>query len=105
MGGQQPIVGAHVYLFAANTTGNAESGIAASSSNASTSLLGWHNYRQLRLCRRPYVLTDSNGAFSITGDYVCTANTQVYLYALGGNPGAGTNSAAGLLAALEVTAP
>ena len=47
-----------------------------------------------------YVLTAADGSFSITGDYTCTANTQVYLYALGGNPGAGVNSAAGFLAAL-----
>ena len=33
-GGQQPIVGAHVYLFAANTTGYGGAGIAASASNA-----------------------------------------------------------------------
>jgi hypothetical protein len=38
-GGQQPIVGARVYLFAANTTGYGGAGIAASSSNASMSLL------------------------------------------------------------------
>ena len=37
-GGQQPINGAHVYMFAANTTGNAGPGIAASTSNASLSL-------------------------------------------------------------------
>ena len=99
MGGQQPIVGAHVYLFAANTTGNAGPGIAASSSNASASLLNGTITGNSDSVGA-YVLTDSNGAFSITGDYICTANTQVYLYALGGNPGAGTNSAAGLLAAL-----
>ena len=38
-GGQSPIVGAHVYLLAANTTGYAGPGIPASSSNASLSLL------------------------------------------------------------------
>ena len=38
-GGQQGIVGAHVYLFAATTTGYGGAGIAASSANASTSLL------------------------------------------------------------------
>jgi len=38
-GGQQPLVGAHVYLFAANTTGYGGPGIAPSSSNASVSLL------------------------------------------------------------------
>jgi hypothetical protein len=91
-GGQQPISGAHVYLLAANTTGNAGPGIAASSSNASLSLLGGTGS----------VLTDASGNFSITGDYSCTPNTQVYLYALGGNPGLGTgvNPVSGLIAAL-----
>ena len=97
-GGQQPIVGATVYLYAANTTGYAGPGIAASIGNASVSLLnsgtkdGAGNY---------YVTTDSGGNFSITGDYTCpSANSQVYIYSVGGNPGAGTNSAAGLLAGL-----
>jgi hypothetical protein len=96
-GGQQPIVGAHVYLFAANTTGYGGPGIASSNSNASVSLLsGTGNSDSIGA----YVLSDSSGDFSITGDYACTPNTQVYAYALGGNPGAGTNSAAGLLAVL-----
>jgi streptogramin lyase len=61
-----------------------------------------------------YVTTDANGSFSISSDYSCTtgytqsgatstalAGTQpVYLYAVGGNPGAGINSAAGFLASL-----
>jgi streptogramin lyase len=34
-----------------------------------------------------YVLTDAGGSFSISGDYTCTASQQVYLLALGGNPG------------------
>jgi hypothetical protein len=81
-GGQQPIVGAQVYLYAADATGYGK---------ASDSLL-----------KSPgYVTTDGNGNFSITGDYTCpSASTQVYLYAVGGNPGAGINSAAGLLAGL-----
>jgi streptogramin lyase len=89
-GGQQPIVGAHVYLLAANTTGYGQPSVsllnATSTGNADS--LG------------AYVLTDANGSFTITGDYSCTPSTQVYLYALGGNPGAGVKSAAGLLAAL-----
>lgn len=89
-GGQQPIVGSHVYLFAANTTGYGGPGIAPSSSNASVSLLNSPGY----------VVTDGSGGFSITNDYSCTPDTQVYIYAVGGNPGGGTNNAAGLLAAL-----
>jgi len=81
-GGNQPIVGASVYLYAANTTGYG---------NASVSVLASPGY----------VTTDGSGNFSITSDYTCpSASTQVYLYALGGNPGAGSNSAAGLLAGL-----
>ncbi|MGA9063371.1 MAG: NHL repeat-containing protein [Terracidiphilus sp.] len=103
-GGQSPIVGAHVYLYAVNDTGYAGPGIAASASNASISLLnssgsnttedGNGNY---------YVTTDANGEFKITNDYTCSAATpDLYLLAVGGSPGGtGTsNSAATLTAAL-----
>ncbi len=95
-GGQQPIMGAHVYLLAANTTGYG---------NASVSLLTSGTGRTLDSSGGPtngfyYVTTDGSGNFSIAGDYTCTVNTQVYAYSLGGNPGSGVNSAAGLLAAL-----
>jgi len=90
-------VGAHVHLFAVNTTGYGGPGIAASSSNASISLLTTGSGSD---SAGEYVATDGNGDFTITGDYTCTAGQQVYLYAVGGNPGSGTNSAAGLLAAL-----
>ena len=100
-GGQQPISGAHVYLLAANTTGNAGPGIAASSSNLSVSLLNPAKTGNSDSIGG-YVLTDINGGFTITSDYTCTQNTQVYLYVLGGNPGVGggANSASGLMAAL-----
>jgi hypothetical protein len=104
-GGQQAIVGAHVYLFAANTTGYGGAGIAASSGNASLSLLTSGSGTTLDTSGGAtngdyYVTTDSGGNFTITGDYTCTAGQQVYLYSLGGNPGSGVNSAAGLLAVL-----
>src|SRR5579864_4090637 len=73
-GGQQAIVGAHVYLMAANTTGNAGPGIAASSSNASASLLVAATTGHSDSVGA-YVLTDANGNFSITGDYSCTPST------------------------------
>lgn len=99
-GGQSPIVGAHVYLLAANTDGYGQ--ISSSllnnvpgSTTLDTSGGATNNFY--------YVTSGAGGSFSITGDYSCTANTQVYLYALGGNPGLapGTdNAAAGLLAVL-----
>lgn len=97
-GGQQPIVGAHVYLFAANTNGNAGPGIASSSSNASNSLLHSTGYSD---SIGSYVLSGTGGVFTITAaNYSCTPNTQVYLYALGGDAGDGPNSLAGLMAVL-----
>jgi hypothetical protein len=98
-GGQQPVSQAHVYLMAANTTGYGGNGIAASTSNASVSLLNatiTGNSDSVGA----YVLTDSNGSFLITGDYICSANQQVYIYVLGGNSGSGSNSAIGLMAVL-----
>jgi len=105
-GGQQPIAGASVYLYAAGTGGYGGNGIAASSSNASTSLLNSNVLSQSPAGGKDgnnnyYVTTDSNGDFSITGDYSCpSASTQVYLYSIGGNPGAGINPEASLLAGL-----
>ena len=89
-GGQQPITGAHVYLFAANTTGYGAASVSllsAGSTGLSDSV-------------GAYVLTDSNGAFSITNDYTCTPGQQVYMLTLGGNPGAGANAGAALMAIL-----
>ena len=97
-GGQQPIVGAHVYLYAANTTGYGNKSISLLTSAGGTSEDGSGNY---------YVTTQSGGTFTIgtasTAYYSCpSAGSQVYLYSIDGNPGLGqgTNSAAGLMAAL-----
>ena len=93
-GGQQPIVGAHVYLYAANTTGYGNASVSLLQSTGGTVSDGHGNY---------YYPTGSGGTFSITGDFTCPgAASQVYLYAVGGDPGLGdgTNSAIGLMAAL-----
>ncbi len=89
-GGLQPIAGAHVYLFAANTTGYGKASVPLlnSASTGASDSVG------------AYVSTGADGGFLWAGDYTCTPGTQVYLYALGGNSGSGTNSAAGLLAVL-----
>ena len=96
---QKALVGAHVYLLAANNTGYGGNGLAASSANASVSLLSAAKTGQSDQVGA-YVLTGADGSFFIAGDYTCAPGSQVYLYALGGSNGAGTNTATGLLAAL-----
>src|ERR1700689_1530621 len=77
MGGQQPLVGARVYVLQTNTTGYGGTGIAASSSNKSISLLtNVPGSTTLDTSGGPtngdyYVTTGAGGAFSITGDYSC----------------------------------
>ncbi|MES2392862.1 MAG: NHL repeat-containing protein [Acidobacteriota bacterium] len=87
-GGQQPVTGAHVYLFAAGATGYA---------SASTSLLSTAAAGVLTDSRGTYVVTDASGSFSLTGDWSCPHTTdQIYILVAGGNPGqaAGTNNSA-----------
>jgi streptogramin lyase len=88
-GGQQPVTGSHVYLFAAGNAGY---------QSASTSLL---NTSATGVATdaggNGYVTTDSGGNFTITGDWTCAhATDQVYMLAMGGNPGLapGTNNTA-----------
>jgi len=78
-GGQQPVFGATIQLYAVATTskGSASPLISAT------------------------VTTAQDGTFTITGDYgSCTGNPLVYIVATGGNPGSGTNTALSLMAAL-----
>jgi streptogramin lyase len=77
-GGQQPVVGAHIYLFAANPGGYG---------SPSTSLLNPTQPGVSNDATGNYVLTDAGGGFSISGDYACTPGEQVYILATGGNPG------------------
>ncbi|SNS30933.1 hypothetical protein SAMN05421770_101436 [Granulicella rosea] len=108
-GGQQPIAGAHIYLLAANTTGYGGNGIAPSTLNASLSLLtSVPGSTALDASGGAtngffYSTTDANGDFDISVS--CTPGQQVYMYALGGNPGAGINSAVGAMAILGSCPP
>ncbi|MFC6646244.1 hypothetical protein ACFQBQ_11745 [Granulicella cerasi] len=75
MGGNQPVAGATIHLYAAGKTGYA---------SAATDLL------------TQTVTTDQFGMFNLTGLYTCgSATDQMYLAAVGGNPGlpSGTNPA------------
>src|SRR5215469_10583543 len=82
-GGQAPISGGQIYLFAAGTGGYGTaatslitSGQPGVTCNTSGTLNG-----------DCYVTTDSGGNFALGGDYTCTPGTQVYMVAQGGNPG------------------
>ena len=88
--GQRPIAGAHVYLFAAGSTGYGQASVSLVSAEETgkSDSLG------------AYVTTGSNGDFSLTGDYPCDSGQQLYLYVLAGNSGVGANTAAGLMAAI-----
>jgi sugar lactone lactonase YvrE len=88
--GKQPIVGAHVYLMAANTTGYGQPSVSLLNSAATghADAIG------------AYLVTGANGGFSWPAGAICTSGSQVYVYALGGSVGGETNSAAGLLAAV-----
>jgi hypothetical protein len=81
-GGQQPVNGATIQLYTVGVSGE---------HSASTPLIAAGS-----------VMSDANGNFSITGKYDCTTipATQVYIVATGGDPGAGTNTALSLMAAL-----
>ncbi len=68
-GGQQPVSGATIQMYEANTTTN---------QGASTAML------------TSTVTTAADGTFSITGDYTCpVSNPLVYIVSTGGNPGLG----------------
>ena len=78
-GGQQPVAGASLQLYAASNAG-----------------YGAASYALFTIP----VTSDANGNFNFTGDYTCPANAQVYLVATGGNPGAGANANLALMSAL-----
>jgi len=94
-GGRQPIVGAHIYAYAAGTT---------TYGGTSTSLLGTASVTGYTTAPdvngNYYVTTDSNGAWKISAATTCTSGTQVYLYSTGGDAGSGANAAASLMAVL-----
>ncbi len=79
-GGQQPIVGANIKLFAASVTGKG---------SAATSLLS------------SSVSTDAKGNFSLAGLFKCvSASDQVYVIATGGNTSSSPNVNHSLMTAL-----
>jgi streptogramin lyase len=78
-GGQQPVSGSTIQLYTVGTTGIA---------SASAPLIA------------ATVTSDAGGNFSITGQYTCSAATQVYVTATGGNAGSGINTSLRMMASL-----
>ena len=79
-GGQQPVTGATIQIYAATFTGYGA---------AATPLLN------------PAVMTDSSGAFNVTSYSCPSATTPVYVVATGGSAGSiGSNSGIALMAAI-----
>lgn len=112
-GGQQPIAGAHIYLY----------GVRGGLGGAAYPLLGTDglgNSVATTFYNRSgsgadslgtYVITDSRGNFTFDGQqqtggttsagtYACAQNVLVYALSVGGNAGAGENSSAWLMADL-----
>src|SRR5665213_673577 len=88
--GLKPIVGAHVYLLAANTTGYGQPSLSLldPAATGSSDSIG------------AYTTSGSSGNFDIPGGYSCASDTQIYLYASGGDAGSGINPSSGLLASI-----
>lgn len=90
-GGQQPISGAVIQLYAVGNTGL---------QSAATPLIA------------ATVTTNGSGYFTITGDWDCTSNTAaygvnplLYIVATGGNPGLGTGANNPAIAAMAAIGP
>lgn len=87
-GGQAPITGSQIYLFAAGTGGygtSATSLITSGKPGVTCNPSSGMPYAALNgAC---YVGTDANGNFSLGGDFTCTQGQQVYMVSTGGNPG------------------
>ncbi len=84
LGGQQPVSGSTLQLYAVGATGYG---------SASTALLS-------------AVSSDTSGSFDITGRYTCpSASTLVYLAATGGNPGVTGSNNNGAIALAAVLGP
>ncbi len=89
-GGQQPLVGAHIYMYQVGTGGYGTAATSILHASSSTTSDGTNFYAK----------ADAAGDFNVSGAYTCTAGSEVYLYSIGGDPsgtGAGANTGAGLI--------
>jgi hypothetical protein len=112
-GGHSPLVGAHIYLVQASTSGY---GAPATSLLNANSTATSSSYPAVVNASDPIIptfgdyffeSTDASGSFNLSGDYTCTTGSNgangppVYIYAFGGTPA--TPSASDVHAASSVT--
>ena len=92
-GGNFPVTGAQVYLFATGTGGynTASKSLITSGAPGVSCNNGatWNGTTYSAFSNACYVYTDTSGSFDLANDYSCTSGQQVYMVALGGNPGLG----------------
>jgi len=110
MGGQQPISGAAVYVYAAGNSAQAGTyGTGATSLLTSAVLPASGGSGGVDNNGNYYATTNSGGYFSITGDYTCPAAVtsgsasyaaDIYVVIVGGNSGGGNNAFSVVMAAL-----
>ncbi|WP_142988228.1 hypothetical protein [Granulicella rosea] len=94
-GGQQPVSGANVQLYAAGTSGY------GSAARPLVNCAGAPDSNRVHTAPCAGVSTDAAGSFTITGDYTCPPGAYVYIVAKGGVPGgSNVNSALALMTGL-----
>lgn len=86
--GTTDVAGAHVYLFAANTTGYGQASVSLLSGTAGSDANG------------SYVVSASDGSFTLPGGYSCPTHSQLYVYANGGTINGNSNAPTTLITAL-----
>jgi hypothetical protein len=85
-GGHAPLVGSHVYLLQASSSGYGTQATSILNTGSSNTGLTKNTSDPGVPTSWYYTTTGSDGGFSLTGDYSCTAGEPVYLYAYGGTP-------------------
>ena len=100
--GQQPVTGAPLQMYAVGSTGDASATTLLLSVPVTTSD-GTSNPANSSAITGNQLNQLPAGSLTITGDFICpTPNSQVYLVAVGGNPGLGSNKTNPALAMMAV---
>jgi polygalacturonase len=97
-GGQQPVTGGLIQLYAVGTTGDGSAATPLIGTTVTTSDGSGASNSNANAGNANNTLPA--GSFTITGDYTCPSGAEVYLVVTGGNSGVGKNNNLALMAAL-----